>query len=146
MSFTTDRKARALAALALVVALGAYALGSASADETTEPDAAALAMRVDQLEARVTQLEADAINQPDVDLFDLDRRVGDLEEADVSGCLAYSDFHYYRERVGAGTARGARRWRLPVMVWNMASPNCRPEPTKVWKPKHRATQPLAATR
>lgn len=64
---------------------------------------------------------------------DLSDRVASLEDdALPSGCIAYSDYHYYRERVDGF---GRKRWRLPVMLWNMADPTCRPNPKIVWRPK-----------
>jgi len=106
-----DATARRLALVALLVALAAFTMGRASAT-TSDPDPGAFA-------ALTTQVN------------DLSTRVAELEDNDVSGCLAYSDRHYYRETVGTGS----RRWRLPIMLWNMADPLCRPNPAKVWRPK-----------
>lgn len=154
-----DRKARAMALVALVIAAGSYALGSASADPTTEPDAAALAVRVDQLEAaadtrkiNVAELyeKVDAVNalvdsleaenaslRVDVtavadDVVETAKRTSDLEDDDVTACLAYSDFHYYKERIG----KHGKKWRLPVMVWRADLPACRPT-AKAWTPGKR---------
>lgn len=64
---------------------------------------------------------------------DLEERLSAVEDdALPSGCIAYSDRKYVKERVDGF---GKHRWRLPLMVWNMADPICRPNPAKVWRPK-----------
>jgi hypothetical protein len=128
-----DTSARLVAVAALVVALGAYTLGSANADSSTEPDAAILAGQVATLQAQVDDLtvRVGAIEG-------LATRVGDLEDSSaVIDCLAYSDFHYYKERV----SKHGAKVRLPVMVWNAAKSECRPTAAP-WRPALRALVPV----
>lgn len=133
---TRDRFARRVALVALAFALGGYAVG-AHADPTTEPDAAALEVRVGILEQRISD---DRV--ANADIINLAGRVDELERVAVPrSCVAYSERHYYKERVGFSK----RRWRLPVMVWNMSEPTCRPNPDMIWQPQ-RAAATLVGSR
>lgn len=134
-----DRIALPVACLALALAT-VGTIGPAAADSISEPDAAALAERVSDLESQVEQLDSSRLDQAGLvdDLFSndavLDERTG---AGTASACIAYSDYHYVREQVNG---RG-RKWRLPLAAWNMADPGCRVR-GKVWKPKPRVLVPL----
>lgn len=132
-----DTLARRLAVVALFAAVGAFMLGSASADSTTEPDATALAVKVDALRVHVDDLESQLNDAAAYTAaLEVDARVTKLES-----CMAYSDYHYLKERV----EKRGRKWRLPVMVWNMADRSCRPTKAE-WKPRGHGLTPTLATR
>lgn len=124
-------------ALGLVIAAGAPAL----ADSLTEPDAYALRQEVLALQETVDQQQADVdallawADTVHADLGVLDDRTG---AGTPSQCLATSDYHYVRERVNGSK----RRYRLPLVAWNMATPSCRPDPRKLWRPSPRLFAPL----
>lgn len=124
-----DTKARTLGFTAVVLACGSYAVGHASADPTTEPDAAALATQVQQQAATITEIRATTAKL----------QKGLLDETDKTArllnCLAYGDFHYYKRPVSG------RRVRLPVMIWDMSRQECRPSKDP-WKPASRAITPV----
>lgn len=131
------RTALVVALLALIAALGAYSV-QAYADSVTEPDAYALQQQVVQLQDQVDELTGLVADQQDTNdvLFEND---GVLDQRTAtSDCLAYSDYHYVRERINGGK----KRWRMPLVVWRMDVPTCRADPKRQWKPTRRAHQTL----
>lgn len=112
-----DKLARILSLLALSVAL-ASSFGSASADPTTEPDSAALSRTVAQMQLQINQLSADD--------QDANARLIDLEDdSNFSNCLIYSDKHFIREQFTKNGHPYGKKWRMPLVVWNMANKACR---------------------
>lgn len=136
-----DATARRLGAAGLVLATWAIATGPSvpgMADSVSEPDAYALAQRVAALQEQVDELAGQVADQADTNA-ELYANDGVLDERTAqAGCVAYSDFHYVRERVN----NHGRKWRLPLAVWNMSDPGCRPNPKKTWRPSRRAYTPL----
>lgn len=132
-----DTQARRIAVVALFAAVGAFMLGSARADSISEPDAYAVKTQMQALQAQVDGLSAQLDQMNDASGASLAQRVSDLEDSDVSRCLAYSDRHYYKERVGTH----GRKWRFPVMLWNMSDATCRPSAAE-WKPSGRVFVPV----
>jgi hypothetical protein len=119
----TDRPARIIAALAAAIALaaaGGFTFGSARADSTTEPDAAALAERVDALESQVDSLHLWAQAQDHT----TDQVIDAMSPLD---CLAFSSVHAYRETLGP---KGRKYYTFPIMLWNVANPACKPSKTE----------------
>lgn len=136
-----DTTARWMAAIALAVAVAGVG-GYAHADSITEPDAYAVSLRVAQLETQVEALTSQIENQNE-DIATLYANDGILDDrTNQAGCVAYSDFHYVRERVN----NSKRKWRLPLAVWNMSDPGCRPNPKKAWRPNHRRALTQEVTR
>jgi hypothetical protein len=118
-----DRFARSLALVALLAAFAAGMLGSASADSVTEPDAAALASRVADLEANA-KFQQDSGEALARQVLELEARVAYLEEQpEYLACLAVSDRKFVRMQV---EGRGPRL-RLGLVAWDWTAPGCGPK-------------------
>lgn len=113
-------------ALVLVVAAGAPAL----ADSISEPDAYAVRVHADALQAQVDSL-ADANAAMAVRVDDLVASANDQADAidelgasaAATDCLAISDRHYVRETINGSK----RRYRMPLVVWRLDVKSCRPD-------------------
>lgn len=132
---TKDRAARTIAALALatsIAAVGGFTYGQAKADSLSEPDAYQLKQVVQQQQESIDILESNVV----VLNGTLDAVVDAVNEQSAStgglDCLAFSDYHYYKETVDGSR----KRYRLPVMVWNTSLRSCRFSDAP-WHPKHR---------
>jgi hypothetical protein len=142
-----DTKARFMALSAVVGVCGIAAMGTAYADVTTEPDAAQIGAVVLQQQGQIADLQRavtareryDADAQAQIDslqsdvsllgdtLNDVVNEVNDHADAvAVIDCLAYSDFHYFKERVN----HSRKKYRLPIMVWRTDIKECRPAAKK----------------
>ena len=136
-----DATARRLGLAGVLLATWAIAttdLVPGRADSLSEPDAYALRQEVQLLQDTVESQGAEIAGlHEDVDSLYSNDGILDKRTAQ-SGCLAYSDRHYVREQMnGKG-----RKWRLPLVVWRMDAPFCRPNPKKTWRPSRRANTPL----
>lgn len=136
-----DTKARRIAVIALFAAIGAFMLGSARADSTTEPDAAALAQRVAALE---TQVDALRTWQRDVHDWQLDKDATTeqiIEAVQPIDCMAFSTYHGFRETIGP---KGRKYHTFPIMLWNVTAPGCKPSPVEFRKRIARVSMVLAS--
>lgn len=125
-----DTKARFLGFAAIVLACGAYTVGHASADPATEPDSAALELRVAALETQVNDLNA---WQQEVHSWQVEKDSTVEQVIDAIApidCLAFSTYHGYRETVGP---KGRKYHLFPIMLWNVTAPGCKPSPSEFRK-------------
>lgn len=136
-----DATARRLGLAGVLLATWAIATTApvpGRADSLSEPDAYAVRQLVLEQAAVIEQQgqEIDSLREDVETLYANDGILDDRTEQ--AGCLAYSDRHYVREQMnGKG-----RKWRLPLVVWRMDAPFCRPNPKKTWRPSRRANTPL----
>lgn len=128
------------AALALAILQGGIVNAIALDVYSSDPDVAALQHQQEELKAQVDALSdelADARQVADTSLANdqlLQDQVNELDDRDVTACLAYSDRHYFREQMNGH----GRFYHFMLVGWNRKVAGCGPAPkTK----KHRLTTP-----